>query len=209
MATNKENSPAPKVSKLPLPATDSPLVIDLPDGQKLVIGKMSRGSVIEVATWRGTGRPDSRTSRLMLGMSNGQSEAIEDQEVNQDDLKKVVAPESGIERYVFLVQQFLLKSWKKISPILKIIIPTLKISLTRLKGIARSKVNSRKKIAEVISSESNNSEVDEWLNRIIKKSERDIIKSSNLGQKQGDVTKNKRKTSSKGKIKTVTKRKLR
>ena len=209
MATNKENSPAPKVSKLPLPATDSPLVIDLPDGQKLVIGKMSRGSVIEVATWRGTGRPDSRTSRLMLGMSNGQSEAIEDQEVNQDDLKKVVAPESGIERYVFLVQQFLLKSWKKISPILKKIIPTLKISLTRLKGIARSKVNSRKKIAEVISSESNNSEVDEWLNRIIKKSERDIVKSSNLGQKQGDVTKNKRKTSSKGKIKTVTKRKLR
>ena len=209
MATNKENSPAPKVSKLPLPATDSPLVIDLPDGQKLVIGKMSRGSVIEVATWRGTGRPDSRTSRLMLGMSNGQSEAIEDQEVNQDDLKKVVAPESGIERYVFLVQQFLLKSWKKISPILKKIIPTLKISLTRLKGIARSKVNSRKKIAEVISSESNNSEVDEWLNRIIKKSERDIVKSSNLGQKQGDVTKNKRKASSKGKIKTVTKRKLR
>ena len=209
MATNKENSPAPKVSKLPLPATDSPLVIDLPDGQKLVIGKMSRGSVIEVATWRGTGRPDSRTSRLMLGMSNGQSEAIEDQEVNQDDLKKVVAPESGIERYVFLVQQFLLKSWKRILPILKKIIPTLKISLTRLKGIARSKVNSRKKIAEVISSESNNSEVDEWLNRIIKKSERDIVKSSNLGQKQGDVTKNKRKASSKGKIKTVTKRKLR
>ena len=209
MATNKENSPAPKVSKLPLPATDSPLVIDLPDGQKLVIGKMSRGSVIEVATWRGTGRPDSRTSRLMLGMSNGQSEAIEDQEINQDDLKKVVAPESGIERYVFLVQQFLLKSWKRILPILKKIIPTLKISLTRLKGIARSKVNSRKKIAEVISSESNNSEVDEWLNRIIKKSERDIVKSSNLGQKQGDVTKNKRKASSKGKIKTVTKRKLR
>ena len=209
MATNKENSPAPKVSKLPLPATDSPLVIDLPDGQKLVIGKMSRGSVIEVATWRGTGRPDSRTSRLMLGMSNGQSEAIEDQEANQDDLKKVVAPESGIERYVFLVQQFLLKSWKRILPILKKIIPTLKISLTRLKGIARSKVNSRKKIAEVISSESNNSEVDEWLNRIIKKSERDIVKSSNLGQKQGDVTKNKRKSPSKGKIKTVTKRKSR
>ena len=209
MATNKENSPAPKVSKLPLPATDSPLVIDLPDGQKLVIGKMSRGSVIEVATWRGTGRPDSRTSRLMLGMSNGQSEAIEDQEVNQDDLKKVVAPESGIERYVFLVQQFLLKSWKRILPILKKIIPTLKISLTRLKGIARSKVNSRKKIAEVISSESNNSEVDEWLNRIIKKSERDIVKSSNLGQKQGDVAKNKRKSSSKGKKKTVTKRKSR
>lgn len=62
----QENS---RVSKLPLPLSDQPLVIDLPDGQKLVIGKMTQGSVIEVATWRGTGRPDSRTSRLMLGMS--------------------------------------------------------------------------------------------------------------------------------------------
>lgn len=50
---------------------DQPLVIDLPDGQKLVVGNMIAGSVIEVATWRGTGRPDSRTSRLMLGMSPG------------------------------------------------------------------------------------------------------------------------------------------
>jgi len=50
---------------------DQPLIIDLPDGQKLVVGNMVEGSVIEVATWRGTGRPDSRTSRLMLGMSPG------------------------------------------------------------------------------------------------------------------------------------------
>ena len=44
-----------------LPATISdnpPLVIDLPDGQKLVIGELKPGIVIEVATWRGTGRPD-------------------------------------------------------------------------------------------------------------------------------------------------------
>jgi len=63
------------VTNLPLPISDTPLVIDLPDGQKLVIGKMSQGSVIEVATWRGTGRPDSRTSRLMLGMSNAAAAA--------------------------------------------------------------------------------------------------------------------------------------
>ena len=54
------------LSRLPMPPSDSPLVIDLPDGQKLVLGNMAAGSVIEVATWRGTGRPDSRTSRLML-----------------------------------------------------------------------------------------------------------------------------------------------
>ena len=54
------------------PATISdnpPLVIDLPDGQKLVIGELKPGIVIEVATWRGTGRPDSRTNRIMLGVS--------------------------------------------------------------------------------------------------------------------------------------------
>jgi hypothetical protein len=69
MASKKEVA-KPVISEIPMPISDSPLVIDLPDGQKLVVGKMSPGSVIEVATWRGTGRPDSRTSRLMLGMSS-------------------------------------------------------------------------------------------------------------------------------------------
>ena len=71
MANNPTPEEKPKVSKLPLPISDSPLVIDLPDGQKIVVGKMIQGSVIEVATWRGVGRPDSRTSRLMLGVGNG------------------------------------------------------------------------------------------------------------------------------------------
>jgi hypothetical protein len=69
----------PVISKLPIPISDSPLVIDLPDGQKLVVGRMIQGSVIEVATWRGTGRPDSRTSRLMLGMSVGDVNATPEQ----------------------------------------------------------------------------------------------------------------------------------
>jgi hypothetical protein len=75
MAKKKASPSAPVVTNLPLPISDTPLVIDLPDGQKLVIGKMSQGSVIEVATWRGTGRPDSRTSRLMLGMSSAATAA--------------------------------------------------------------------------------------------------------------------------------------
>jgi len=61
---------APVVTTLPLPNSDNAMVIDLPDGQKLVVGKMETGTVIEVATWRGTGRPDSRTTRLMLGVSS-------------------------------------------------------------------------------------------------------------------------------------------
>lgn len=75
MAKKKFEDNQPVLSSLPLPKSDSPLVIDLPDGQKLVVGKMETGTVIEVATWRGTGRPDSRTNRLMLGMSS--TEAIE------------------------------------------------------------------------------------------------------------------------------------
>jgi hypothetical protein len=75
MAKKEEPKQEPAVSNLPMPISDNPLVIDLPDGQKLVVGKMDSGSVIEVATWRGTGRPDSRTSRLMLGMSTSQPDA--------------------------------------------------------------------------------------------------------------------------------------
>ena len=66
-----------------LPATISdnpPLVIDLPDGQKLVIGELKPGIVIEVATWRGTGRPDSRTNRIMLGVS---SPPVSDENTNE------------------------------------------------------------------------------------------------------------------------------
>jgi hypothetical protein len=48
---------------------DVPFVLDLPDGQKLLVGEMAPGTVIEVASWRGTDRPDNRTLRLLLGVS--------------------------------------------------------------------------------------------------------------------------------------------
>jgi hypothetical protein len=80
MAKKQAPVSQPVISSLPLPASDNPLVIDLPDGQKLVVGKMESGTVIEVATWRGTGRPDSRTSRLMLGMSSADTQP----QVNSD-----------------------------------------------------------------------------------------------------------------------------
>ena len=41
----------------PITETQPPLVIDLPEGQKMVVGKLDPETVIEVATWRGTGRP--------------------------------------------------------------------------------------------------------------------------------------------------------
>ncbi len=48
---------------------DVPFVLDLPDGQKLLVGELPPGTVIEVASWRGTDRPDNRTLRLVLGVS--------------------------------------------------------------------------------------------------------------------------------------------
>lgn len=69
----------PETALVPVPveplgassAADQPaLVVDLPDGQKIVIGQLPAGVAIEVATWRGTGRPDSRTHRLLLGISD-------------------------------------------------------------------------------------------------------------------------------------------
>jgi hypothetical protein len=77
MAKKSQVPPTPEMTALPMTGGDSPLVIDLPDGQKLVVGNLAAGSVIEVATWRGTGRPDSRTSRLMLGMSSAQDKLAE------------------------------------------------------------------------------------------------------------------------------------
>ena len=87
----------PTITNLPIAVSNNPVVIDLPDGQKLVLGKMSAGSVIEVATWRGTGRPDSRTNRLMLGMSDAASLPAENtQPVEVKSDKKLSLPFGSI-----------------------------------------------------------------------------------------------------------------
>ena len=179
MATDKStDSNSPKVSKLPLPATDSPLVIDLPDGQKLVIGKMSQGSVIEVATWRGTGRPDSRTSRLMLGMSsNAPKDALDNTDAESSEPVKPIAPESGVERYVFLTQQFLLKLWRKVKPLLIKITPVTKKLVTKLqsKGLPKIKFRSKPREPKVsVMTPEENTEIDAWLSKITKKAERSV-----------------------------------
>jgi hypothetical protein len=92
MAKQEKPVPAkPKVTQIPLPISESALVIDLPDGQKLVVGKMTHGTVIEVATWRGTGRPDSRTNRMMLGMSNTEIET----QIQEEEELQATQPVTG------------------------------------------------------------------------------------------------------------------
>jgi len=46
------------------------LLIDLPEGPKLVMHALPANSVIEIASWRGIGNPDSRTSRVLIGTAN-------------------------------------------------------------------------------------------------------------------------------------------
>ncbi len=43
--------------------------VELPEGHQLVIGELPPGTVVEVATWQGTGRPDDTTNRFLLSAS--------------------------------------------------------------------------------------------------------------------------------------------
>jgi hypothetical protein len=64
---SKDLEPKDQSQKFKTTTSDSGLVVDLPDGQKIMIGNLPSGTVVEIAAWRGTGAPDSRTSRLLIG----------------------------------------------------------------------------------------------------------------------------------------------
>ena len=191
-----KKNPAPqapaKVSQLPLPISDSPLVIDLPDGHKLVIGKMAEGSVIEVATWRGTGRPDSRTSRLMLGMSPGNLSDDASETSGYASGQKEKKPE-GFAKYLDIPN-------RAVKTIAKFF---MKLPVGKLKNIKLGKINLPKRAPKQIkpnssdsglptsqsapsavssfttpafksskeSKSDSNEDVDDWLAQIIKKAE--------------------------------------
>ena len=87
MTKKKETKMNPTITNIPIAVSENPVVIDLPDGQKLVLGRLNAGSVIEVATWRGTGRPDSRTNRLMLGMTDGSAAAPATTSAHPEEIK--------------------------------------------------------------------------------------------------------------------------
>ena len=175
MATKKPENTSPTVSKLPLPLTDSALVIDLPDGQKIVVGKMTQGSVIEVATWRGVGRPDSRTSRLMLGVGSG----------NVDEDPSV--PEASAANPVRKVKP---QGWKIVLYYLSIVVDKVStINLKKQLGSAKTLVSKIKLPKKTIAKSSTSSEttqaiapqpstkalstvdedVEAWLNKISEK----------------------------------------
>ena len=152
MAKKPHVPAAPAITALPISGGDSPLIIDLPDGQKLIVGNLPAGSVIEVATWRGTGRPDSRTSRLMLGMSSGQESSPQSA---TPENKKSLAP-------IFVSVKNLYHSLRK--------------KASSLLGTGNGKSNEKKNSLPLIekvtpaAKSSDAEDIDDWLNSILEKS---------------------------------------
>ena len=141
MAKKKEERSEPIISSIPVPPSDSALVIDLPDGQKLLVGKIETGTVIEVATWRGTGRPDSRTNRLMLGMS---SESEARQQESEDESAGVVKPKANFPNNIPLIA----------SRIITVVLTGIKVLLPSAKDFSRNIIVALNRLTQKVKSRS-------------------------------------------------------
>jgi hypothetical protein len=58
------------------------LTIDLPNNQKLTIGQLKPDTIVEIATWKGSGAPDENSVRMLIGASlqNGAEMAAQNEE---------------------------------------------------------------------------------------------------------------------------------
>jgi hypothetical protein len=192
LANQESEKTTPKVSKLPLPISDSPLVIDLPDGQKIVVGKMTQGSVIEVATWRGVGRPDSRTSRLMLGMGNGNVNDDSDDENSQQPgpaRPPVSRKPAGFAGFVFTLKNFVTNfnhiNW---SATFRALIASLNSKKPK-KSKAESTDQVRSEAPAItptptVSPVSDDAEIEAWLNKITENASRTAKKGAKPAAKK-------------------------
>jgi hypothetical protein len=163
----KEVAAKPTVTQIPLPISDSALVIDLPDGQKLVVGKMTHGTVIEVATWRGTGRPDSRTNRMMLGMSNTEIEA----QIQEEEERQATVSASGWRGRLQMAQGIAVALVAKIKSIALGLYS--KVRKGRSTEVSTEKFSPFKSLPFVGKSESNDAPDDDiqaWLDKVTAKS---------------------------------------
>jgi hypothetical protein len=166
MAKKSQSPAAPEVSSLPIKQDQSPLVIDLPDGQKLVVGHLTNGSVIEVATWRGTGRPDSRTSRLMLGMSSA-TEAAE--QAKAEEAAKSEAKKNPL----MPVFEF----FSQLADKVKSVKLPAKSKNADTADAAGSSTSFMQRVPTP-STKTVDTDVDEWLNKLLAKSEEKVTKSA-------------------------------
>lgn len=169
MPKKKIEVTSPTVTNLPLPISDTPLVIDLPDGQKIVIGKMQTGSVIEVATWRGTGRPDSRTNRLMMGMNSGTSSTPEAPSYSGQATESKT--QTGINNWKTKV----ISALKSVTPIAKLTVNKIKSSLKNNKPVAAKISTADENVSAKLN---DSSEVDEWLKKVLEKSQKSATRAA-------------------------------
>ena len=190
-----EAAPAsPSVSSLPVPPSDSALVIDLPEGQKLVLGKMAEGTVIEVATWRGTGRPDSRTNRLMLGVSFGgnqvdeekQEASVEDQTFVRKSLQILKVRFRFLVLFVQNVSRFLAPRINNVSTLIRRRIEQAK---------SRKAIKSNISFEDQMSVSDSEVDIEKWLESIRSKSRTRALME---GEKTGSLESSPKKRSSDG-----------
>jgi hypothetical protein len=73
------------------------LTIDLPHNQKLTIGQLKPNTIVEIATWRGTGAPDENSVRMLIGASlqNGEEMAAENSKI--EDVIEAMEAEEVVE----------------------------------------------------------------------------------------------------------------
>jgi hypothetical protein len=52
--------------KFPAPLEGYAATVELPEGHHVTIGELTPGTIVEVATWDGTGKPDETTKRFLI-----------------------------------------------------------------------------------------------------------------------------------------------
>ena len=171
---------------------------------------MVQGSVIEVATWRGVGRPDSRTSRLMLGMGTGnvneESKSNEGESHSGSGQKQPQKP-AGFAGVIFTVRRFLTNfnriKWRST---LKALIAALaakkaKRSKEAPKSAGAAEDSPMPKVAAVapgvtVSRASDDADIEAWLNSITAKATRESTKPQKSSTTPKLAPKSKAKTKS-------------
>ncbi len=139
---------------------------------------MTLGSVIEVATWRGVGRPDSRTSRLMLGVGVGNVNDVDvpPQNSSQPTNSARLAPKSKgarvvlwyLQKFVFTVKR--LELAKKSSALATSVLSRFKKKSPKpapaIPASAEATVKPFQRPLGQTPSRSDDADIEEWINKI-------------------------------------------
>jgi len=172
---------------------------------------MVHGSVIEVATWRGVGRPDSRTSRLMLGMGTGNVNEAEGQNAGGSSTPASPKPPqkpAGFAGVIFTLRRFItnfnrIKWGATLKALLASLAAKKPIKLKKSAQSAGAEVESQSVTGvtpEVtVSRLSDDADIEAWLNSITAKAGRESAKpsKSSTPAKSSTPTRAKSKTAAK------------